>query len=195
MGNIRVGPVLNDALKSVAHRFLLPVSGLVLLVGGCSQPDTESPFDKFEDEAAEVDPSANSPSLEVSPPRAEEHVNSAWENVSARFARCGRVRVTCVVDGDTIWLDGVKIRVADIDTPELTRPRCPYEKQQAILATERLVDLLNEGPFSVVPIGRRDEDRWGRKIRVLVRDGKSIGDTLTKEGLARTWTGRREPWC
>ena len=31
----------------------------------------------------------------------------------------------CVVDGDTIWLNGQKIRIADIDTPETLRFRLP----------------------------------------------------------------------
>ena len=25
--------------------------------------------------------------------------------------------------------------------------------------------------------------------------GEKVGDQLVSEGLARTWTGRREPWC
>lgn len=29
---------------------------------------------------------------------------------------------------------------------------------------------------------------------VFMRDGRSIGDILVSEGLARTWTGR-QPWC
>ena len=35
----------------------------------------------------------------------------------------------CVVDGDTIWMDGIKIRVADIDAPETHPPRTPKRKQ------------------------------------------------------------------
>src|SRR3546814_7595043 len=62
-------------------------------------------------------------------------------------------------------------------------------------ATHRLRDLLNEGAFEVRPIGNRDEVRFGRKLRVVVRGGRSLGDQLVSEGLARTWTGRREPWC
>ena len=31
--------------------------------------------------------------------------------------------------------------------------------------------------------------------RVVTRDGRSLGDRLVAEGLARTWTGRRQPWC
>jgi endonuclease YncB( thermonuclease family) len=62
-------------------------------------------------------------------------------------------------------------------------------------ATYRLRELLNEGPFELNSIGSRDEDRHGRKLRVVVRNGRSLGDQLVSEGLARTWSGRREPWC
>jgi len=112
------------------------------------------------------------------------------------MALCGEgKRVSCVVDGDTIWLRGDKIRVADIDTPEVGEPQCDAEYQLGMRATYRLRDLLNEGPWSVEPIGNRNTDQYGRKLRVLTRAGQSIGDMLVSEGLARTWSGRREPWC
>lgn len=109
---------------------------------------------------------------------------------------CGNgPRHDCVVDGDTLWLDGVKIRVADIDTPEVSEPKCHFEYELGMRATYRLRDILNEGPFSLGPIGARDEDQHGRKLRVITRSGQSLGNMLVAEGLARTWTGRREPWC
>lgn len=111
------------------------------------------------------------------------------------FAICGMVRRTCVVDGDTFWLEGVKIRIADIDTPEISEPRCDAEYALGIRARDRLRDLLNEGPFELQLIGSRDEDQYGRKLRVVLRGGSSLGDRLVAEGPARTWTGRREPWC
>ena len=101
----------------------------------------------------------------------------------------------CVVDGDTIWLDGTKIRIADIDAPETHPPRCPSEANLGTRATQRLLELVNAGAFIVMTIGDRDQDQYGRKLRILVRDGVSFGDQLVGEGLARTWTGRREPWC
>ena len=115
--------------------------------------------------------------------------------VHAKFDICAEVRVTCVVDGDTIWLDGQKIRVADIDTPEISEPKCASELELGQRATRRLLALLNDGPFELHAIGGRDEDRYGRRLRVISREGRSLGDQLVAEGLARTWTGRREPWC
>src|SRR3546814_3037635 len=79
-------------------------------------------------------------------------------------------RRTCVVDGDTFWLEGEKIRIADIDTREISEPKCDAEYQPGMKATHRLRDLLNEGAFEVRPIGNRDEDRFGRKLRVVVRE-------------------------
>jgi len=110
--------------------------------------------------------------------------------VSSEFATSAAVRV---IDGDTFDYGGERIRIADIDTPEV-RGRCPEERAQAARATRRLRALLAAGPFQLVRSGR-DEDRYGRKLRVVVRDGRSIGDMLVAEGLARTWTGRREPLC
>lgn len=120
----------------------------------------------------------------------------AWIANISRFNNCvGPVRRTCVVDGDTIWLEGEKIRIADIDTPEISEPRCQSEYDRGIRSRDRLAELLNEGEFDVLPIGDRDQDQYGRKLRVLVRNGQSLGKQLVSEGLARTWTGAREPWC
>ena len=100
-----------------------------------------------------------------------------------------------VIDSDTFEHGGVRVRIADIDTPEL-RGRCAYETERADRATRRLEALIAVGPFELhrLPNGR-DEDRYGRKLRIATRGGRSLGDTLVAEGLARTWSGRREPWC
>lgn len=118
------------------------------------------------------------------------------ENVSARFGICaGPRRVTCVVDGDTIWLQGSRIRISDIDAPEIGQPGCAAEAALGRRATERLVELLNAAPFEVRRVDARDEDRYGRKLREIHRDGRSLGDLLVAEGLARPWGGQRESWC
>ena len=102
---------------------------------------------------------------------------------------------SCVVDGDTIRHKGLKIRIADIDTPEISEPKCASEAALGHRAKDRLVELLNKAPFEIVPMGGRDEDVYGRKLRVLMRDGRSIGMILVEEGFARRWTGARRSWC
>jgi len=113
-------------------------------------------------------------------------------NVSEASIVGGSVRV---IDGDTFDYDGMRVRVADIDTPEV-HGRCAYETELAARATRRMRALLADGPFELRPLASgRDEDRYGRKLRIVTRGGRSLGDQLVAEGLARTWTGRREPWC
>jgi len=101
-----------------------------------------------------------------------------------------------VIDGDTIWLNGDKIRIADINTPETSEPACAYEAQLGAQATARLTQLLNQGAFAVAPNpDGRDEDQYGRKLRVLARGGESIGGMLVAEGLAHEWGGGKRSWC
>jgi len=112
------------------------------------------------------------------------------------FPLCAGHRLqNCVIDGDTIRHGGVKIRLADIDTPEVFSPKCPYEANLGRQATERLQELLNAGPIALERSGSRDTDRYGRKLRVVTRNGRSLGDILVSEGLARRWDGRRRSWC
>ncbi|WP_418889604.1 thermonuclease family protein [Rhizobium laguerreae] len=119
----------------------------------------------------------------------------AQDTLSASFVFCGdRHRTNCVVDGDTFWFQGQKIRIADIDTPELSPPRCEVERIKGEAAKSRLLTLLNAGKFSLAA-GFRDEDKYGRKLRTVSRAGNSLGDVLIDEGLARSWDGARHGWC
>ena len=115
--------------------------------------------------------------------------------VAATFGFCHTGGGTnCVVDGDTIWIEGQKVRVADIDAPETHDYRCPEEKALGQRATQRLIQLVNSGPVTLQPFDR-DEDRYGRKLRNVFVNGVSVGDTLVSEGLARPYGGGRKPWC
>ncbi|MEL7729674.1 thermonuclease family protein [Citromicrobium bathyomarinum] len=121
----------------------------------------------------------------------------ARQIVSARFSRCiGGARHTCVVDGDTIWLEGTKIRIADIDAPEISQPSCEAERIVGERATERLTRWLNAGAFEVHPNPEgRDTDRYGRKLHVLARNGESAVEALAAHGVASRWGGRGKNWC
>ena len=100
-----------------------------------------------------------------------------------------------MVDGDTFWMAGTKIRIADIDTPETHPPRCAREARLGQAATVKMQALLNAGPFTLTPI-KRDVDRYGRKLRIVERGGESLGAVLVRHGLARRYGGgKRSPWC
>ena len=115
--------------------------------------------------------------------------------LAASFALCAEgLRTTCVVDGDTFWLNGEKVRIADINAPETHGSGCPAEQALGDRAALRLISLLNAGPFDLATEGRAT-DRYGRELRVVRRGGHTIGGQLVSEGLAEPWRGRRSDWC
>jgi micrococcal nuclease len=114
---------------------------------------------------------------------------------SGSFGLCGyAIRYNCVIDGDTFYYRGEKIRVLGIDTPETHPPRCAREERLGTQATFRLQQLLNAGPFSLRE-GMRDEDVYGRKLRSVMRSGRNLGDQMIAEGYARSYGSGRRPWC
>lgn len=114
-------------------------------------------------------------------------------SLAAAFVLCSAAaRIDCVVDGDTFWLHGEKIRIADINAPETAQAQCPAERLRGEAAKHRLLTLLNAGPFELT--GAR-ADRYGRALRTVERDGRSLGAQLVSEGLAEPWRGRRSDWC
>ena len=101
------------------------------------------------------------------------------------------VRITCVHDGDSFIVERERIRNADIDTPELDGA-CESERRLAVRARDRLVTLLNSEHYNIV---RQGTDRYGRTLAIVTNSLGSIGDQMVRAGVARTWSGRREPWC
>lgn len=69
-------------------------------------------------------------------------------------------------------------------------------RRSSARATLRLEELLAAGSVALVPApDGRDSDRYGRKLRIVLVNGRSVGETLVAEGLAREYAGRRRPWC
>ena len=99
------------------------------------------------------------------------------------------------MDGDTLRSPaGIVVRIANIDTAEMAC-RCARECTLAHAATaytRRMVEgakTVELRPYS------RPQDRHGRTLAYVMVDGRDLGEMLVSEGLARRWTGRREPWC
>lgn len=121
-------------------------------------------------------------------------MSSTDSDAAERIAAChGGARINCVVDGDTLWWRGEKIRMAGIDTPELEHPSCPGPAVGATAARDRLIALLNQpGRLS---IARQGHDRYGRTLAVLTIGGMDLGMQLVDEGLARIYVPGERPWC
>ena len=110
------------------------------------------------------------------------------------FPICGEAPgKNCVIDADTFVLNGKAYRVADIEVPLAADPKCRREAMLADRAKQRLKALLNAGPLELRAAGP-DEDVYGRKLRTIHRDGRSLGAVLVSEGLARP-AGGGKGWC
>lgn len=100
----------------------------------------------------------------------------------------------CVVDGDTFYFDGDKVRIAGIDSPETHPPRCADEAEIGARATEKLLALINSGEVTMTGIGR-DRDTYGRLLRDVQVDGADVGAAMVSAGVARDYGSGRRSWC
>ena len=117
---------------------------------------------------------------------------AAAEQITWRECPIGQKRVTCVVDGDTLWYQRTKIRLIGIDAPEV-EGRCTAERVLATQATTYLTALLNTGLTRIAYDG---VDRYGRSLaRLWVHHGE-VGPAMIAAGLAEPYgSGRPAPWC
>ncbi|GGD12852.1 hypothetical protein GCM10011335_14620 [Aureimonas glaciei] len=101
-------------------------------------------------------------------------------------------KVTCLVDGDTGWHDGMKWRTAGIDTPEIDHAACPRERQIGTRARDRLRQLMSAG----YALDRQGSDNHGRAlVTITLGDGRDAGQVLIDEGLSQAWPNSGNPWC
>lgn len=112
--------------------------------------------------------------------------------------------VSYIIDGDTfaarvMLADDTKItvrvRLINVDTPEI-HGECESEIRAAFAAKARLSELLPVG--SVAELRDIKDDKYLGRIdaRVLMVDGRDVGNVLIHEKLGRPYSGgRRDGWC
>lgn len=102
---------------------------------------------------------------------------------------------TCAVDGDTIWIEGVNVRMEGYDTPERQTNICGGEREKALAAqaSDRLIELLDTRPWSLELSGKTGG--FGREIGTIYIDSRDVGEILVEERLARWWPDGDEWWC
>lgn len=124
-----------------------------------------------------------------------EQESSAGRTVTFSFC-AGSSDTNCVVDGDTIRLDGEKIRLVGFNTPEISEPACAAEAAKGEQAKSRLLKLMNSGSFAFAATADRDRDRYVRLLRSVTVNGRDVADTLISEGLAEPYSGgQKRNWC
>ena len=90
-----------------------------------------------------------------------------------------------VIDGDTLHMDGKKIRLTGIDAPELhqtCRDAQAREWPCGQAAKARLIELVSRGEVACTA---RGHDRYRRTLAVCSAGGTAdLGETLVREGHA-----------
>ena len=88
-----------------------------------------------------------------------------------------------VIDGDTLDVDGTRVRLHGVDAPEAAQSCFTADAGWPCgrRATQALATLLQEG---VVACAERDRDRYGRVVAVCRRDGLDVNGWLVAQGWA-----------
>jgi endonuclease YncB( thermonuclease family) len=86
-------------------------------------------------------------------------------------------------DGDTLTLDGHRIRLAGMDTPEMMQvcKRDGADWRCGVAARSRLAELLRSGSVTCRTQGRDKYDRWLARCEA---GGGDLGARMVREGLA-----------
>ncbi|KQW27545.1 nuclease [Rhizobium sp. Root274] len=118
------------------------------------------------------------------------------EDFKGRFYFCGTSGLdNCVVDGDTFWFAKTRITLADITAPATDKAACQQERDRGFAAKVRLRELLNRGKFDIEVLKGQPLSAGASAMRVVTREGRSLGSILVSEGLAKPRLAPNQSWC
>lgn len=102
------------------------------------------------------------------------------------------MQLVAVTDGDTIKLDGERVRLKGIDAAEIFSPACRAEKRIGARAKAALEDML---AGRTITLERHGRDRYGRTLAIVFADGRDINAAMIAGGWAVMWDGHKHDWC
>ena len=98
-----------------------------------------------------------------------------------------RVRVTRVIDGDTVEIEGGEhVRYVGVDTPETVKPNTSIQcfGEEASARNKQLV----EGKLVTLVRDVSDRDDYGRLLRYVYVDGTDVSAVLIQEGFGYVYS-------
>ena len=111
---------------------------------------------------------------------------------AAQFGQCYDAQGSnCVLDGDTIYVEGQKIEIAGLKAPKIQGAQCDEERTRGIDAAVRLASLLNSGKVSVGPSVREPDGQLRQKVEI---GGNDVASAMIGAGVARDY-GNSNGWC
>jgi endonuclease YncB( thermonuclease family) len=92
-----------------------------------------------------------------------------------------------VVDGDTIHIEGYKLRLAGIDAPEISQ-KCEYSHASwdcGVSAKNALIDKIGD---NIITCGTNKKDRYNRYVATCFLEGEDLNMWLVFNGYALAYT-------
>ena len=102
-------------------------------------------------------------------------------------------------DGDTCYVtvDGKnnKIRLLELDTPEISKPKCDEELELGLKARD-YINILIENASSIEFKTEYKEDYFGRILSYLIIDGEDVSAKLVSNNLGVVYDrNNKKDWC
>ena len=102
-------------------------------------------------------------------------------------------------DGDTcyVMIDGTKakIRLLELDTPEISKPKCEAELELGLEARDYLNNLITNAS-SVEIKTDYEKDYFGRTLAHLIIDGEDASAKIRNNDLGVIYErGNKQDWC
>ncbi len=102
-------------------------------------------------------------------------------------------------DGDTCYVtvDGTetKIRLLELDTPEISKPKCEAEKTLGLEARDYVNNLIENASMIEFKTDYK-KDYFGRILSYLIIDGEDVSEKLVERGLGVVYDrNNKKDWC
>ena len=102
-------------------------------------------------------------------------------------------------DGDTCYViyEGKKdkVRLLDLDTPEISNPKCEKEYKLGIEAREYINQLISEGKRIEFET-EYNRDFFGRILSYIIVDGENVSKLMVSHSLGIVYDkNNKKDWC
>lgn len=120
------------------------------------------------------------------------HGDASAKN-APRFGQCYNAGgPDCVVDGQTIYLGGQKLMIANMVAPKIQGAKCDDERTKGIDAAVHLADLLNSGKVTAGATAEGPDGQMRTQVEV---DGRDVGIAMVGDGAGRDPSAPSVDWC
>ena len=102
-------------------------------------------------------------------------------------------------DGDTCYviIDGnkAKIRLLELDTPEISKPKCKAELELGLQARDYINNLIANASMVEIKTEYK-KDYFGRTLAYLIIDGEDASAKIRSNDLGVIYQkGNKQDWC